>query len=73
MICNIFDDPDDKVWCFTKLLSDVMEKNASSKTKIVKKPLVPFMNSNLRKAMHERNMLWNKYRKGGKPIEGNKI
>ena len=64
MICNVFDDPDDKAWCFTKLLSDVMEKNAPSKTKIIKKPSVPFMNSNLRKAMHKRNMLRNKYRKG---------
>ena len=42
MICNVFDDPDDKALCFTKLLSDVMEKNAPSKTKIIKKPSVPF-------------------------------
>ena len=27
-ICDIFDDPGDKAWCFTKVLSDVMEKNA---------------------------------------------
>ena len=64
MICNVFDDPDDKAWCFTKLLSDVMVKNAPSKNKIFKKPSVPFMNSNLRKAMHKRNMRRNKYRKG---------
>ena len=25
-LCDIFDDPDDKAWCFTKVLSDVMEK-----------------------------------------------
>ena len=41
-----------------------MEKNAPSKTKIIKTPSVLFMNSNLRKAMHKRNMLRNKYRKG---------
>ena len=64
MICNIYDDPYDKTWCYTKLLSDVMEKNAPSKSKIAKKPSVPFMNSNLRKAMHKRNMLRNKYKKG---------
>ena len=79
MICNIYDDPDDKTWCYTKLLSDVMEKNAPSKSKIVKKPSVPFMNSNLRKAMQKRkkrNMLRNKYKRdlwGGMHIEGNEI
>ena len=34
MICKIFDDPDDTAWCFTKLLSDVMGKNAPSKTRL---------------------------------------
>ena len=63
-VCDIFDDPDDKAWCFTKLLSDVMEKNAPVKSKVIKKPQIPYMNSKLRKSMHKRNMLRNKYKKG---------
>ena len=38
VICDIFDDPDDKAWCFTKVLSDVIEKNAPVKSKVIKKP-----------------------------------
>ena len=64
MVCDIFDDPDDKAWCFTKVLTDVMEKNAPVKSKVIKKPQIPYMNSKLRKAMHKRNMLRNKYKKG---------
>ena len=41
-----------------------MEKNAPLKSKIIKKPQIPYMNSKLRKAMHKRNMLRNKYKKG---------
>ena len=64
MLCYIFYDPDDRAWCFTKVLSDVMEENAPVKSKVIKKPQIPYMNSKLRKAMHKRNMLRNKYRKG---------
>ena len=64
MVCDIFDDPGDKAWCFTKVLTDVMEKNAPVKSKVIKKPQIPYMNPNLRKAMHRRNMLRNKYKKG---------
>ena len=60
-ICDIFDDPDDKAWCFTKVRSDVMEKNAPVK-KVIKKPQIPYMNSNLRKAMHRRNIFRNRYK-----------
>ena len=27
-VCDICDDPDDKAWCFTKILTDALEKNA---------------------------------------------
>ena len=64
MVCNMFDDSGDRAWCFTKVLSDVMEKNAPVKSKVIKKPQIPYMNSKLRKAMHKRNMLRNKYKKG---------
>ena len=64
VICDIFGDPDDKAWCFTKVLSDVIGKNAPVKSKVIKKPQIPYMNSKLRKAMHRMNMLRNKYKKG---------
>ena len=63
-LCDIFDDPDDKAWCFTKLLSDVMEKNAPVKSIVIKKTQITYVNSKLRKSMHKRNMLRNKYKKG---------
>ena len=66
-ICDIFDDPHDKAWCFSKVPYDVMGKNAPVKSKVVKKPQIPYMNSKLRKAMHRRNMLRNRYKKG--PVE----
>ena len=63
-VCDVFDDPDDKLWCKTKLVSNVVDSNAPIKRKVVKKPSVPFMNGNLRHAMHKRNMLYNEYKKG---------
>ena len=41
-----------------------MEKNAPVKSKVIKKPQIPYMHSKLRKSMHKRNMLRNKYKKG---------
>ena len=63
-MCDIFYDHDDRLWSFNKLLSDVIDKNASVKKKIIKKPSVLYMNSRLRQAIHKKNMLYNAYRKG---------
>ena len=63
-VCDIFYDHDDRLWSFNKLLSDVIDKNAPVKKKIIKKPSVPYMNSRLRQAIHKKNMLYNAYRKG---------
>ena len=63
-VCDIFDDHDDSLWSFNKLLSDVIDKNAPVKKKIIKKPSVPYMNIRLRQAIHKKNMLYNAYRKG---------
>ena len=52
-----------RLWSFNKLLSDVSDKNAPVKKKIIKKPSVPYMNSRLRQAIHNKNMLYNAYRK----------
>ena len=37
-VCDIFDDHDDRLWSFNKLLSDVIDINAPVKKKIIKKP-----------------------------------
>ena len=43
-VCDVFDDIDDKVWCFHKLVTDVMDINAPVKCKVIDKPSVPYMN-----------------------------
>ena len=63
-VCDIFDDEDDRLWGFSKLLSGVIDSNAPIKKKILKKPSVPCMNSRLRQAIHRKNMLRNAYKKG---------
>ena len=63
-VCDIFDDEDDRLWSFSKLLSGVIDCNAPVKKKVLKKPSVPYMNSRLRQAIHKKNMLYNAYRKG---------
>ena len=63
-VCDIFDDEDDRLWSFSKLLSGVIDSNAPVKKKILKKPSVPYMNSRLRQAIHRKNMLRNAYKKG---------
>ena len=66
-ISSIFDDPDDKVWVFQKLLSDVINDHAPLKTFHIRGGHVPYMNPTWRKAIRYRNNLWNKYRKSPTP------
>ena len=63
-VCDVFDDTDDKVCCFHKLVTDVMDINAPVKCKVIDKPSDPYMNGSLRRNIHYRNMLRNKYRRG---------
>ena len=63
-VCDVFDDIDDKVWCFHKLVTDIMDINAPVKCKVIDKPSVPYINGSLRRNIHYRNMLRNKYRRG---------
>ena len=63
---EIFDDVNDTAWFTSTLISDITETHAPTKTKWVKCKSAPFMNSNLRKAIHSRNMARNKFRKYGK-------
>ena len=55
-ICNIFEDIDDIYWAQNMLFTSVLNEHASLKVKSINKPQVPYMNSELRKAMHNRNM-----------------
>ena len=34
-VCDIFNDIDDKVWCFLKLVTDVMDINAPVKCQLI--------------------------------------
>ena len=68
---EIFNDIEDMAWFTNKLLSDIIEEHAPLKTKIIKKQSVPYMNACLRKAMYNRNMARNKYRKFGETFHEN--
>ena len=60
-ISKTFDDVDDIAWCHEKLLADVIDSHAPLKHKTLKKDSVPFMNSELRKLIHRRNQLRNRF------------
>ena len=55
-ICNVFEDVDDISWAQHQLLISVVNEHAPLKTKFVCGNQVPYMNSELRKAMNQRNM-----------------
>ena len=65
-VCENFDDVDDMAWYTSKLLNDVIDEHAPVKKKLIKQESVPYMNGRLRKAMYQRNMARNKFRKYGK-------
>ena len=62
---EIFDDADDMAWYISTLIRDVIDTHAPVKSKLVKRQSVPYMNSELRKAIYSRNMGRNKFRKFG--------
>ena len=53
-VSDVFEDEDDSLWSFGKLFSDVIDKNAPIKKRILKKPFLPYMNSSLRRAIHKK-------------------
>ena len=55
-MCNIFEDIDDIYWAQNNLFMSVLNEHAPLKVKCINKPQVPYMNSELRKAMNNRNM-----------------
>ena len=63
---EIFDDFDDTYWFNHTLVKYVMDNHAPLKHKQMVKHPVPFMNSKLRKACHQKAMLRNIYFKNGR-------
>ena len=64
-VSQLFDDVDDRAWYVSKLINNIIDKHAPLKTKFVSSKQAPFMNSKLRKAMYQRNMARNRFRKFG--------
>ena len=64
-VCEVFEDPDDVMWCYQTLLKNVVDENAPLKQKTLKKPQVPYMNGALRKAINVKAMLRRKFNKFG--------
>ena len=62
-VMSVFDDIDDQAWFFHKLYTSVVDEIAPIKTRTIKYKPLPYMNSELRKAMFKRNMLRNKFYK----------
>jgi hypothetical protein len=62
-VSNIFDDPSDQVWFYNTVLNEVIEQHAPLKKKKLKCPPLPYMNSELRKAINVKAMLKRKYLK----------
>lgn len=72
---EIFDTVDDSYWLCSELLRQIIDQHAPIKTRVVKVDQLPYMNSELRKAINVKNMLrrkwdkcktqlnWDKYRK----------
>jgi len=73
-VCDIFDDAEDAFWSYQYLLNEVIDVHAPKKTRYLKKPQLPYMNGQLRKAINVKGMLkrkfhsfkdqssWNKYK-----------
>ena len=55
-ICNIFEDIEDISWAQNQLLMSVVNEHAPLETKFVSRNQVPYMNSELCKAINQRNM-----------------
>ena len=64
-VCDLFDNEDDRLLNFIISFSSVIDSNAPIKKKILKKLSIPYVNSPLRQAIHEKkpNILRNAYKK----------
>ena len=62
-VANIFDNVDDMLWYHNTLLTDIINAHAPLKQKAIKGNQIPYMNSELRKAINAKNMLRRKFNK----------
>ena len=67
-ICDIFEDIDDTYWAQNQLFLSVLNQHAPLKTKCVTKNQVPYMNSELRKTINQRNMWRGKHFRNKKDV-----
>ena len=62
-IAGIFDDVNDSYWAYETLVREIVDEHAPQKQKYPKKEAPPFMNTELRRAIYKKKMLYNKFNK----------
>ena len=62
-VSEVFDCIDDSYWYVESLIKDIIDEHAPLKTRIIRHKQVPYMNSELRRAINVRNMLHRKFNK----------
>ncbi len=60
-VAELFDDVKDSYWFCNELLRDLVDEHAPMKQRIVKHNQMPYMNSQLNKAINVRNMFRRKF------------
>ena len=56
-VCQVFDDPDDVNWAYTRMITDVIDRHAPLKRKRRRAEEAPYMNSTYRKAIRLKTKL----------------
>ena len=69
---KVFDDVDDQAWFFNTLVRDIVDQHAPEKRKKVTCNPLPYMNSELRKAINVKAMLRRKYNRSKTNASWNK-
>ena len=59
-IADIFNDIDDSYWAYETLVREIVYEHAPQKQKYPKKESPPFMNSELRRAIYKKKILFDK-------------
>ena len=58
----VFDDIDDIYWAHERLCTDIIDKHAPVKERVLKSWRPAFMNSDLHRGVYKKRMLFNKYK-----------
>ena len=62
-VCDMFNDVDDQYWVFSNMYKSVLDDHAPLKTKVIRSDKIPYMTSELMKAMYKRSSYKNVYLK----------